>query len=85
MNGLVKSTTDPLNKQKRWPDTRGILTSNAVFIPNAFLTEDQNAEEQGDFQSKEDKEYRFSSEKDKPKIVWNVERRCYLNNGSNNA
>lgn len=74
-----------INKQKRWPDTRGILTPNAVYIPNAYITEEQNGEEQGDFQSKEDKEYRSSSEKDKPKIVWNVERRCFLSNSSNTA
>ena len=61
------------------------MTPNAVYIPNAVISEEQNAEEQGDFQSKDDKEYRFNSEKDKPKIVWNIERRCFLNNSSNIA
>ena len=65
--------------------SRGILTPTAVYIPQAYIGEDQNGEEQGDFQSKEDKEYRYNSEKEKPKIVWNVERRCFLNNQTNNA
>jgi hypothetical protein len=85
VNGIVKSSTDPVNRQKRWPDTRGILTPNAVYVPQQFIPEDQNGEEQGEFQSKDDKEYRYSSEKEKPKITWNVERRCFLNNTSVNS
>ena len=85
VNGIQKSATDTGSKQKRWADTRGIQAANALYIPNSFITDDPNVEELGDFQMKEDKEYRVNSEKEKPRIVWNSERRVFLNHASNVA
>ena len=74
--------TDPTVRQKRWADTRGIQAANALFIPQSFIAEDSSNEELGDFQLKEDKEYRISSEKEKPRITWNTERRCFLSSAA---
>ena len=82
MNGLQKMPTDPTSKQKRWTDTRGIQAGNALFIPHSVISDDQSNEELGDFQLKEDKEYRVSAEKEKPRITWNAERRCYLSSSA---
>ena len=38
-----------------------------------------------DFQTKDDKEYRANAEKEKPKVIWNSERRCFLSHASNKA
>lgn len=84
-NGLQKAATDPPGKQKRWADTRGIQAINALYIPNSNIEEDANSEEIDDFSSKEDKEYRVLSEKEKPRISWNIERHCYLSQASNAA
>lgn len=78
LNGLQKAPTDPVVKQKRWAETRGIQAVNAVYVTNPQSLDDPNVEEIGDFQSKEDKELRSLAEKEKPRIVWNVERNCYL-------
>ena len=85
VNGIQKASTDPVSKTKRWADTRGIQATNALFLPTVATPDEQNIEELGDFQSKEDKEYRNLSEKEKPRIVWHSERRCFLNNVSNAA
>jgi hypothetical protein len=85
VNGIQKAATDPPTKQKRWADTRGIQAINALYIPNSTVEEDPNAEDIDDFNSKEDKEYRVISEKEKPKVSWNIERHCYLSQASNGA
>ncbi len=84
-NGIQKTPSDPSTKQKRWADTRGIQAINALYIPNSTTDEEQNAEDIDDFTSKEDKEYRLISEREKPKISWNIERHAYLSQASNNA
>jgi hypothetical protein len=48
------------------------------------LAEDQIQEEAGDFHTKEEKEHRINAEKDKPRIQWNTERRCFLNTNASN-
>jgi hypothetical protein len=91
VNGLLKAPTDLPTKQKRWADTRGILTPNALFYSQPTspsptqLDPSEAPEEQGEFLSKEDKEYKQLSEKDKFRVSWNVERRCFLNQMSSNA
>ncbi len=32
-NGTLRAATDVTNKQKRWPDARGIATVNGGYIP----------------------------------------------------
>jgi hypothetical protein len=91
VNGLLKAPTDLSIKQKRWADTRGIQTTNALFYAQPAsssptqLDPSESVEELGDFLSKEDKEYKLAAEKDKFRVSWNVERRCFLNQTSSNA
>ncbi|CAF0849700.1 unnamed protein product [Brachionus calyciflorus] len=85
VNGLLKAPTDPPAKHKRYVDTRGIQSASAVFLPALSHHEEQNVEELGDFQAKEDLEYRLTAEKEKHRIVWQAERRCFLNQTSNLA
>ena len=85
VNGLQKFPTDPITKQKRLGDTRGIQASQAVYIAQSATSDESSNEELGDFVTKEDKEYRSTSEKEKPRISWNIERRCFLNQTSNNV
>lgn len=85
VNGILKSPADPLVKQKRYADTRGIQATNAIFLPTLANHEEEDVEELGDFVSKEEAEYRQTAEKEKHRVVWNSERRCYLNHSSNIA
>ena len=32
-NGALRAAADATNKQKRWPDARGISTANGTYIP----------------------------------------------------
>lgn len=81
---MHKTQAEPIVKQKRWSDTRGIQAQQALLIPNLFLAEDSVQEEAGDFHTKEEKEHRVNAEKDKPRIQWNTERRCFLNTNASN-
>ncbi len=83
---MLKSASEAApHKHKRWPDTRGIQAINALFMPASSIEDDPNVEEIDDFQSKEDKEYRIMSEKEKPKVAWHIERNCFLSANSNAA
>ncbi|CAF0731760.1 unnamed protein product [Adineta ricciae] len=77
-NGTIRAPTDVTNKQKRWPDARRILASNANYIPGHTINEESIDDEQGDLRDKKDREFRTNAEKNKPQIVWNIERRCFL-------
>ncbi|XP_029635453.1 cilia- and flagella-associated protein 70-like [Octopus sinensis] len=68
---------DPLCKQKKWVNPLP-ATGHAVYIPNSFIFNDPKENEDGDFRSKENKEYRKHSEMEKSKFIWNMERRCFL-------
>lgn len=83
VNGIQKTPTDAASKTKRWADTRGIQATNALFLPPTTSQEEQSSEELGDFQTKEDKEYKTASEREKSRVVWHSERRCFLNSVSN--
>lgn len=83
VNGLQKAPTDPFVKQKRLGDTRGIQAAQAIYTSQVNLPDDPSVEDLGDFNSKEEKEYRGTSEREKPRISWNTERRCFLNQTSN--
>lgn len=85
VNGILKSPLDPQIKQKRFADTRGIQATNAIFMPTLAHHEEEDVEELGDFTCKEEAEYKQTAEKEKHRIVWNSERRCYLNYSSNIA
>ena len=42
------------------------------------MIEESIDDEQGDLRNKDDREFRTNSEKAKPQVVWNIERRCFL-------
>lgn len=84
VNGLQKTPTDPVVKQKRLGDTRGIQATQAIYMAQTTTGDDPNIEELGDFITKDEKEYRTTSEREKPRISWNTERRCFLSQASNN-
>nr|KAG5710751.1 hypothetical protein BaRGS_035153 [Batillaria attramentaria] len=65
------------NKQKRWA-APGAAVGSSVFIPDSFITSEPIEDEDGDFKGKEDREHRQLSEAEKLRVVWNTERRCYL-------
>ncbi len=85
MNGVQKSPAEQIVKHKRWVDTRGIQAPAGLYLTNPNVLDDPSVEEIGDFQSKEDKEFRISAEKERHRITWNAERRCYLNQTSFSA
>ena len=43
-----------------------------------LIASDSLEEESGDLRSKEDQEHRHLSERDKLRVLWNSERRCYF-------
>ncbi|CAF0951914.1 unnamed protein product [Adineta steineri] len=77
-NGTLRAPADVTNKQKRWPDARRVLTVNGTYIPGHNIHEESIDDEQGELRSKDDREFRTNSEKTKPQVVWNIERRCFL-------
>eukprot|EP00058_Branchiostoma_floridae_P027859 XP_002613350.1 hypothetical protein BRAFLDRAFT_118737 [Branchiostoma floridae] len=80
-NGLLKPGQEKEPPQKKWMTVPN-AQSGASFIPDSFLTASSYDEEDGDFRTKEDRPFRVESESEKPKVVWNVERRCYLEQGA---
>lgn len=89
VNGVMKSAADSATiKSKRWSDTRGIQASNAIYMSPASVSindPNQVLDEWGDFVSKDEKDFRGTAEKEKPRVMWGCERRCFLSNTSNNA
>ncbi|XP_066280246.1 cilia- and flagella-associated protein 70-like isoform X5 [Branchiostoma lanceolatum] len=80
-NGLLKPGQEKEPPQKKWMTVPN-AQSGASFIPDSFLTASSYDEEDGDFRTKEDRSFRVEAESEKPKVVWNVERRCYLEQGA---
>ncbi|XP_067942099.1 cilia- and flagella-associated protein 70-like [Watersipora subatra] len=66
-------------KEKKWllPGASA-LPGNANFISHSFLATDPIDKEDGDYRSQEDREHRTVSEQDKNRVLWNTERRCFL-------
>ncbi|KAL8608639.1 hypothetical protein ACOMHN_002868 [Nucella lapillus] len=65
------------NKQKKWA-VPGTALATSVFIPDSFITSDPVEDEDGELRGKEDREHRQLSEAEKLRVMWNTERRCYL-------
>ncbi|XP_050173589.1 LOW QUALITY PROTEIN: cilia- and flagella-associated protein 70 [Myiozetetes cayanensis] len=77
-NGIVKADgeKEPLPRPKNWP-LGNILAPGALSIPNSFIVGGPYEDEDGELTKSEDREFRTQAESTR-RIVWDVERRCYL-------
>ncbi|CAH1791968.1 unnamed protein product, partial [Owenia fusiformis] len=66
-----------ISKQKRWPNTTN-MQGGAVYIPESCLPTDNIEDEDGDLRSRDEREHRSIAEQEKNRVVWNTERRCFL-------
>ncbi|NWI09356.1 CFA70 protein, partial [Crypturellus soui] len=78
-NGVPKlgGEKEPLPRPKKWP-FGNIMASGALNIPNSFIVGGPYEDEDGELNRREDREFRVQSESVKKRIVWDMERRCYL-------
>ncbi|NXH78595.1 CFA70 protein, partial [Hydrobates tethys] len=77
-NGILKlaGEKEPLPRPKKWPHAN-IVAPGALSIPNSFIVGGPYEAEDGELNKREDREFRIQAESTK-KIVWDMERRCYL-------
>ncbi|KAM6121506.1 cilia- and flagella-associated protein 70 [Phoenicopterus ruber ruber] len=77
-NGILKlaGEKEPLPRPKKWP-LANITAPGALGIPNSFIVGGPYEDEDGELNKREDREFRIQAESMK-RIVWDVERRCYL-------
>lgn len=69
------------SKSKKWP-IPGAALGGAVNIANSFLSHENFDDENGELRGRNDREFRNHSEAEKNRLVWNIERRCYLEPGA---
>ncbi|NXW04379.1 CFA70 protein, partial [Fregetta grallaria] len=77
-NGILKlaGEKEPLPRPKKWPHAN-IVAPGALSIPNSFIVGGPYEDEDGELNKIEDREFRVQAESMK-RIVWDMERRCYL-------
>ncbi|XP_009276723.1 PREDICTED: cilia- and flagella-associated protein 70 [Aptenodytes forsteri] len=77
-NGILKlaGEKEPLPRRKKWP-LANIVAPGALSIPNSFIVGGPYEDEDGELNKREDREFRIQAESMK-RIVWDMERRCYL-------
>uniref|UniRef100_A0A8B9ZLX9 Cilia and flagella associated protein 70 n=1 Tax=Anas platyrhynchos TaxID=8839 RepID=A0A8B9ZLX9_ANAPL len=77
-NGILKPAgeKEPLPRPKKWSLTN-IMAPGALNIPNSFIFGGSYEDEDGELNKTQDKEFRIQAESTK-RIVWDTERRCYL-------
>ncbi|PIO31307.1 hypothetical protein AB205_0135460, partial [Aquarana catesbeiana] len=78
-NGALKAggESEPVSRQKRWPMS-GIMAPGAQHIPESLILGGAYEEEDGEMNRKEDKEFRMEAETQRKRVMWDTERRCYL-------
>ncbi|KAM3917603.1 cilia- and flagella-associated protein 70 isoform 2-T3 [Leptodactylus fuscus] len=78
-NGVLKVSgeSEGVSRQKRWPMS-GISAPGAQHIPESFILSGAYEEEDGEMNRKEDKDFRIEAETHKKRVIWDTERRCYL-------
>ncbi|XP_015732656.2 cilia- and flagella-associated protein 70 isoform X2 [Coturnix japonica] len=78
MNGILKLHGDkePLPRPKKW-SLANVTAPGALNIPNSFILGGPYEDEDGELNKAEDREFRIQAESTK-RIVWDTERRCYL-------
>ncbi|NXS66696.1 CFA70 protein, partial [Pandion haliaetus] len=77
-NGILKlaGEKEPLPRPKKWP-LANIMAPGALSIPGSFIVGGPYEDEDGELNKREDREFRIQAESMK-RIVWDMERRCYL-------
>ncbi|NXY06042.1 CFA70 protein, partial [Pteruthius melanotis] len=77
-NGILKADgeKEPLPRPKNWP-LGAVLAPGALAIPGSFIVGGPYEDEDGELTRSEDREFRIEAES-KKRIVWDMERRCYL-------
>jgi len=55
-----------------------IRVSLCAAVAGRQLSSDSVEEESGELRTAEDREHRLISERDKLRVTWNIERRCYF-------
>ncbi|KAL8175040.1 UNVERIFIED_CONTAM: hypothetical protein K2H54_010272, partial [Gekko kuhli] len=78
-NGTLKigGEREPVPRPKKWP-VSNILALGAQNMPDCFVAGCDYEEEDGDLTALEDRELRILGETVKKRIMWDLERRCYL-------
>ncbi|NWR66948.1 CFA70 protein, partial [Bucorvus abyssinicus] len=81
-DGILKlaGEKEPLPRPKKWP-LGNILAPGALSVPNSFIVGGPYEGEDGELNKREDREFRIQAESTK-RIVWDVERRCYLDHAA---
>ncbi|XP_053550194.1 cilia- and flagella-associated protein 70 [Bombina bombina] len=82
-NGVLKAggEIEPVPRLKKWP-TSGITAPGAQTMPDSFILGGAYEEEDGEMNKKEDREFRIDAETNKKKVMWDSERRYYLDPSS---
>ncbi|XP_040430395.1 cilia- and flagella-associated protein 70 isoform X1 [Cygnus olor] len=77
-NGILKpgGEKESLPRPKKW-SLANIMAPGALNIPNSFIFGGPYEDEDGELNKTEDREFRIQAESTK-RIVWDTERRCYL-------
>ncbi|KAM6423983.1 cilia- and flagella-associated protein 70 isoform 2-T3 [Liasis olivaceus] len=78
-NGTLKlgGERELVPRPKKWP-VANILAPGGQNIPDAFIVGGAFEEEDGELNTPEDRDSRIQAEMLKKRIVWDLERRCYL-------
>ncbi|XP_069469358.1 cilia- and flagella-associated protein 70 isoform X2 [Ambystoma mexicanum] len=82
-NGTLKlgGEKEPTPRPKKW-STSNIQVSGALCIPDSFITGAPYEEENGELNRKEDKDHRTEAETVKKRVIWDMERCCYIDPGA---
>ncbi|XP_010181728.1 PREDICTED: tetratricopeptide repeat protein 18, partial [Mesitornis unicolor] len=77
-NGILKlaGEKEPLPRPKKWP-LANVMAPGALSIPNSFIAGGPYEDEDGELNTRKDREFRIQAESMK-RIIWDMERRCYL-------
>ncbi|XP_041062560.1 cilia- and flagella-associated protein 70 isoform X2 [Carcharodon carcharias] len=76
-NGILKADKEPSIRPKRWP-VSNIITIGAQNIPDSFIERCPYEDEDGELNHKEDWAFRREAENEKKHVMWNIERRCFM-------
>ncbi|XP_071834578.1 cilia- and flagella-associated protein 70-like isoform X3 [Apostichopus japonicus] len=82
-SGQLKSINDKEqpSRQKKWA-VPGSAQAGSIFIPDKYISEANRDEENGELTTKEDRDFRAEAESEKNRVVWNCERRAFMDPGA---